>query len=320
VGSRLRGPGQPFFSLIMPAYNRAPTIGRTLRSCLTQDCDDFEIIVADDASTDNTVVIVQQFGDARIKIVAHETNRGPCPARNSAIALARGTWCVMVDSDFELLPGTLRALAARAHRADRDVGNLASGARWDNGSISPFPPSPARQYGYAEYLEWVASLAISEKLDCVRRSVFHETRFPDSRAWEMEFHLGLAARWVVDFDPTARMLVHRDAPNRLTSATGPAAVSRVLSDASDKLASLEKVIDEHGPTMQRAAPAYYRYVRKLIASEATLAGRRGLAARHALSLIRDQPANLHSWSLLAAAYLPRRAFARAIVWRRARQA
>ncbi len=97
----------PQVSVIIPTYNREETIGRTIRSVLTQTFQDFEIIVVDDGSTDGTRAIVEGFCDPRIRCLRHEQNLGAAAARNTGIRAARGTYLAFLDSDDEWLPEKL---------------------------------------------------------------------------------------------------------------------------------------------------------------------------------------------------------------------
>ncbi|MBA4489205.1 glycosyltransferase family 2 protein [Paracoccus sp. S1E-3] len=118
------GTAPPFFSIVIPAYNRADKIGRTLASCLAQSDPDFEIVVVDDGSRDDTRAAVEGMGDPRIRYVWQE-NAGASAARNRGGAEARGTYVAFLDSDDEFLPGKLAAFRA-AIAADAGQG----GAVW----------------------------------------------------------------------------------------------------------------------------------------------------------------------------------------------
>jgi glycosyltransferase involved in cell wall biosynthesis len=100
-------PDIPLVSVIIPAYNRANTIARAINSVLNQTEQNFEIIVADDGSTDNTVEIVRTFNDRRIHILTHPKNLGPAAARNTAVRNATGKYLALLDSDDEWLPAKL---------------------------------------------------------------------------------------------------------------------------------------------------------------------------------------------------------------------
>ncbi|MFW6126412.1 MAG: glycosyltransferase family 2 protein, partial [Chloroflexota bacterium] len=63
---------QPTVSVVIPTYNRAHLVGRAIRSVLAQTYQDFEVIVVDDGSTDNTEEVVKGFGDPRIQFIKHD--------------------------------------------------------------------------------------------------------------------------------------------------------------------------------------------------------------------------------------------------------
>jgi len=94
---------KPIVSVIIPTYNRAHLIGRSIQSVLNQTYQDFEIIVVDDGSTDNTEDIIKKFQkkDERIKYIKNEKNKGGSAARNTGIKAARGKYIAFLDSDDE---------------------------------------------------------------------------------------------------------------------------------------------------------------------------------------------------------------------------
>jgi glycosyltransferase involved in cell wall biosynthesis len=100
-----------FFSIIIPSYNRALTIERAIRSCLRQSFSDFEILVVDDGSTDDTAAVVAGFEDPRILYIQQE-NRGASAARNRGAAAAGGEFLAFLDSDDEFAARKLTAFHA----------------------------------------------------------------------------------------------------------------------------------------------------------------------------------------------------------------
>ena len=84
----------PFFSVIVPVFNRASLLGATLRSVLAQTCQDFEIIVIDDGSSDNPRAVVAKIGDPRIRFL-HQENQGGGAARNTGIDFALAAFPVL---------------------------------------------------------------------------------------------------------------------------------------------------------------------------------------------------------------------------------
>jgi glycosyltransferase involved in cell wall biosynthesis len=114
-------------TVIIPTYNRAPLLRRAIASVLDQTVDDFEIIVADDASTDGTGDMVQALRDRRIKYRRHRDNRGVAAARNTAIAHATGEYLAFLDDDDEWLPEKLRRQLDRMEAVGKSGGAVYCG-------------------------------------------------------------------------------------------------------------------------------------------------------------------------------------------------
>jgi glycosyltransferase involved in cell wall biosynthesis len=103
----------PFFSVIIPTYNRAGLLQRTLDAVLAQSFPDYEVIVVDDGSSDHTKTVVQSLADRAAVPVhyVHQSNRGPAAARNHGLRLARGVWIAFTDDDTVPQAHWLRAFA-----------------------------------------------------------------------------------------------------------------------------------------------------------------------------------------------------------------
>jgi glycosyltransferase involved in cell wall biosynthesis len=114
----------PLFSVVVPVYNVRDYLRPCLDSVLRQDFRDFEIIGVDDASTDDGGAILDEYAaaDDRVRVFHLDRNVGLGAARNTGVDAAGGEYLVFVDSDDELTPGALRALAERlAAAGDVDV-------------------------------------------------------------------------------------------------------------------------------------------------------------------------------------------------------
>ena len=100
--------GEYLISVIIPTYNRANTIARAINSVLAQSYNNIEIIIVDDASTDDTFKIIQTFKDSRIVYIKNEKNLGPSISRNKGALAARGEIIAFQDSDDEWLDNKLQ--------------------------------------------------------------------------------------------------------------------------------------------------------------------------------------------------------------------
>lgn len=109
------------FSIVVPTYNRAAHIGDALRSLLAQTYANFEVLVIDDGSTDDTELVVQKFTDPRIRYI-HQANRERGAARNNGMNNATGDIIGFLDSDDTVLPDHLEKTAQFIHsRPDHDM-------------------------------------------------------------------------------------------------------------------------------------------------------------------------------------------------------
>ena len=94
-------------SVVIPTYNRARTLRRSVESVLRQSYKNLELIVVDDASTDDTKAVLSSIDDARMRVITHEFNKGVAAARNTGATHARGAHLAFQDSDDEWLADKL---------------------------------------------------------------------------------------------------------------------------------------------------------------------------------------------------------------------
>ena len=100
-------------SVIMPAFNAGPFVAAAIDSVLAQRGVELELLVCDDASTDDTRAVLERYrSEARVRLFSNERNRGAAATRNALIRAARGRYLTPCDADDLLLPGNLSTLAA----------------------------------------------------------------------------------------------------------------------------------------------------------------------------------------------------------------
>ena len=171
-------------SFVMPLYNGGATVERAIRSVLAQDRDDWELLVVDDCSTDNSrdlvKALIEAEGHDRIRLIRQERNGGPSAARNAGVAESVGEFVGFLDCDDELLPNYLATM--EANMADGiDVVVAAHVAQTPAGRRYSRPDSAQ---GLLTGLETVDA-ALQGKLwnflhaKVYRRSLFDHFSFPD---------------------------------------------------------------------------------------------------------------------------------------------
>lgn len=113
--------GQPLVSVVLPTYNRANTISRSIDSVLNQTYSNLELIVVDDGSSDDTQFIVESINDNRIKYIRNSKSMGAAFARNLGIKHSQGSLIAFQDSDDEWLPDKLSIQVSVLLEADKNV-------------------------------------------------------------------------------------------------------------------------------------------------------------------------------------------------------
>ena len=171
----------PLFSIVVPVYNRAHLIGKTLNSVFAQDLQDFEIIVVDDGSKDNIAEVIEAIGDPRIRLIVQK-NGGGGAARNNGIENAVGQYIAFLDSDDLFMADKLSRYAKEFPLADDVV--LYSSMNVDRG-VDRYWIKPDRGIRQGE--------DVGEYLFCSNQLMQTST---------LVMHAALAKR--VKFDPTLR--------------------------------------------------------------------------------------------------------------------
>lgn len=149
---------QPLVSIITPAYKAEPYIGQAIESVLAQTVPDWELLIVEDCSPDNTAQVVEQYlDDPRIKLLRNEQNLGECGSRNRALEVARGQWITLLDADDWYEPTRLERMVSFAENTQEKVVidiwrryNEITG-QIEVGRMSPVYPNPKMPRRYTPY-------------------------------------------------------------------------------------------------------------------------------------------------------------------------
>ncbi len=114
-------------SVILPVYNRSHSLATACQSVLGQSFRDLELIVVDDASSEDLRPVIENLDDKRVRYIRHETNAGAAAARNTGIAAANGRLIAFQDSDDMWLPGKLERQVKLLDDMPDDVGVVTGG-------------------------------------------------------------------------------------------------------------------------------------------------------------------------------------------------
>lgn len=199
----------PMVSVIIPTYNRAHVLGRAIKSVIDQTFTDFELIVVDDGSTDNTEELVTSFDDSRIRFLRHGQNRGVSAARNTGIRWARGQYIAFQDSDDEWLPQKLER-QIEVFRQDKTgkLGLVNCGASLNvNLSEQIFIPDP-HLLNFDELLHrrnrcGTGTILLMIRKELAGGELYFDESLPASEDWDLMVRLSR----LVDIDTVSEPLV-----------------------------------------------------------------------------------------------------------------
>ena len=194
----------PYVSIIIPTYNRARYLPSAIESVLAQTFTDFELIVVDDGSTDDTATAIRPFlRDRRVRYV-YQDNQGRSAARNHGAALAQGDLLGFLDSDDRYLPTTLEA-HLRAFDRSQDLGMSIGGYQYvDEGGHRLGERLPWMEGGELTLRDWLFNCYATPGSVCIRRSWFEraggfDPKLEMAEDWDLFLRLaraGCPMAWV----------------------------------------------------------------------------------------------------------------------------
>lgn len=159
-------------SIVIPVFNKEDYLDRCLRSILRQDYTQFEVIVIDDASTDNSYAKISNFSDKRIVLIKNKINRGVSSTRNYGITIARSKIVALMDADDEWLPNHLINLV-KLFKNYPDANLWVSGYQKNRLNSPIKDTTETRSISFEEYLDnrldnipiaWTSAVLLNKKL------------------------------------------------------------------------------------------------------------------------------------------------------------
>ena len=212
-------------SIITPAFRVGGVVGETIQSVIAQTHANWEMLIADDCSPDDTRAVVRQWAqtDPRVRLIALERNGGPAQARNAALEQARGRWIAFLDSDDLWLPPKLERSIAYAKA--QQTGFVFTGFRriCADGSVTGRYIAAPRSLSYRQLLGNTAIATSTVLLD--RRVVgdirMRRTYYDDLDCWLRILKGGEGGRVAMGLDEDLmryRVMGHSVSRNKRRSA------------------------------------------------------------------------------------------------------
>lgn len=247
----------PVFSIIIPTYNRAHLIGKTIESALKQDFTNFEVLVIDDGSKDNTEEAVKQFTDSRLHYFKKENaERGA--ARNFGTALANGYYVNFFDSDDLMYPNHLSVASTLISSRLPEFFHLAYDCKLEDGK---------ELYSVNDFTDGVSKkILFDNKLSCngvfLRRDIALQFPFDENRvlASSEDWHLWirLVSRFNLFYvNVITSSVINHDQRSLLTIATEKVVVRDLYF--IEKLKGDLEVMRNYGKTFDRFIAERYTF-------------------------------------------------------------
>lgn len=290
---------RPAISVVLPTYNRAHTLDRAVESVLSQSYRDFELIIVDDASTDDTVERVGLLDDARVRLIRLGVNCGVSHARNVGIAESRAELIAFQDSDDLWEPEKLERQVALMRQAREDVGVVYCGLYKQWGVFTePIPLLNASGISGSILPYLLVSNPVTTPSVLARRACLDEAGgFDESLATHEDWELWLrvARRW--------KFLFTGD--YQVTSPHTPGGVND--ADARRFRDAMLAIVEKHTDLYREAPRARARMDHK-IGVYAARQGDLSVGRKHLIEAVRRHPALVESWLALGLSLLGPEAF------------
>jgi glycosyltransferase involved in cell wall biosynthesis len=289
--------GQPLISVVTPTHNRARLLRRAMASVLGQRWHDFEWVVIDDASQDDTPDVLDSCRDPRLKRHRLEPNQGVAAARNAGVAAARGEFVAFLDDDDEYLPDYLEAVGelARSPTSAPDViwtGVIRvyegpDGSRREEPRIWRCDRRWGAVGGSVEHLTQVnMSCGVCVRRESLLRVGLFDPALRVSEDLDLLLRLA-AAGCTFRCIPRALIRIHVHAGSSLSRSSR----SAVMAASNERLiARNQALLDAH--------PQLWMHFHDMLAGDCYRAGQRGLAREIILRMLRRMPWRLRTWEKL----------------------
>jgi glycosyltransferase involved in cell wall biosynthesis len=215
-----KNPKKPLVSVIIPTYNRGWIVKEAIDSVLDQDFTDYELIVVDDGSDDNTPEIVAGYGGAIT--ILHQSNKGVSSARNCGVAAASGQLIAFLDSDDLWLPGKL-STQVKFFKDHPDAVINQTQERWIRKGVRVNPKQRHHKFSGMIFEHSLALCVVSPSAVMIKKSLFDEVggfdeQFPACEDYDL--WLRVSCRYPVHLIDTPLIIKRGGHADQLSKAAG----------------------------------------------------------------------------------------------------
>jgi len=198
----------PQISVIIPSYNRANLLKDAILSVLNQTYQNFELIIVNDCSKDNTKNVVKTFRDQRVIYLENEKNKGVSASSNIGIKKARGEYIFILNDDDLIVPWGLEELIKKIKQSDlENLGGIYGWSWWINDERKTLRVTNFKKSGYI-FNEILKKQVFTNLL--IKKEIFDQIGLYDENLLsneDFDFYLKMAKKYQFDFVPQILMVI-----------------------------------------------------------------------------------------------------------------
>jgi glycosyltransferase involved in cell wall biosynthesis len=239
----------PRVTVIIPTYNRSELLVKAVSSVLDQSFGDFELLVIDDCSPDDTRSKIEGIGDSRVAYFRNPENKGVSGSRNFGIERSRGEFIAFLDDDDEWLPGKLEKQVKVLDESPSNVGLVYTGTLsvdLTTGELieTTIPRYKGNVLNDLAFLNFIPTSSVLARRECFTRiGLFDENL---SYGEDFDLWIRISTEFLIDYiqDP---LVIHKDHPQTTTANYKKVAVNvkRILDKHSALFVSNKKGLSNY---------------------------------------------------------------------------
>ena len=286
-------------SVIIPTYNRPELLTKSINSVISQTFGDFELIVIDDCSPDNTPNVLGRFSDERMKVIRNSSNMGIAAVRNIGVRGSKGEYIAFLDDDDEWLPDKLEKQLTVMEKGPGSTGCVYTGCMiiGADGSDAVRTSVPVYRNRVLKELlleNFITTSTLLLRKSCFDRAGLFDERFPYGEDYDM--WIRVAEDFEFDFspEPLTKYRVHQTTMTRNYTAV---------------INGLERILSKHRKLFAQNKRAYSNHMLVLGVSYC-YTGNTGMGIKTFLRAIKTFPLDERLYYNLALALLGTETFIR----------
>ncbi|MSP52953.1 MAG: glycosyltransferase family 2 protein [Gammaproteobacteria bacterium] len=289
----------PLISVIIPTYNRAWCIGRAINSVLNQTYQNYEIVITDDGSTDDTNKVIDSFSDNRIKYFKFEENRGMYKAQCNSIEKSTGDYIIFLDSDDELVQNAVQSFVSKISILTDKVAIILANQKDTSTNSNKGNSWIFNGKTILHYDDIICKPFIGDFLPFVRRDVFQRipykvtSQYMTNIIWhkifrEFSFYYLAETLGIVHTDSTDRRTYNR------------------AKNADGWVIGVNEYLSEFGEDIKSRCPSHLAFIYRILAMYQILAGERVAAIKSILQALKYNLLDWKVWVVLGCVFIPKR--------------